>query len=54
MFEKEIIWKEQLAALCLFQCSVGRNLATNDGHLGLLRVARQSAEIELDEEITFY
>jgi hypothetical protein len=33
MFEKEIILKEQLAAPCLFQCSVDRKLPTSAGTL---------------------
>jgi hypothetical protein len=33
MFEKEIILKEQLAARCLFQCSVDRKLPGNAGTL---------------------
>jgi hypothetical protein len=41
MFEKEIILKEQLAAPCLFQCSVDGKLAANDG-VGLLKVARDT------------
>jgi hypothetical protein len=36
MFEKEIILKEQLAARCLFQCSVDRKLPANAG-VGLLK-----------------
>ena len=34
MFAKEIILKEQLAARCLFQCSVDRKLPANAWHIG--------------------
>jgi hypothetical protein len=36
MFAKEIILKKQLAAPCLFQCSVDRKLAANVGTLDYL------------------
>src|ERR1700721_344048 len=40
IFEKEIILKEQLAAPCLFQCSLTRNLPANSGTLDYRRFAR--------------
>jgi len=35
MFAKEIILEEQLAARCLFQCSVDRKLPANAGTLDI-------------------
>jgi hypothetical protein len=37
MFEKAIIFEEQLAARCLFQCSPARKLPASAG-VGLLKV----------------
>jgi len=39
MFEKEIILKKQLAALCLFQCSVDRNLPGSEQKSGSAKSA---------------
>src|SRR6476659_9110733 len=36
MFEKEIMLKEELAARCLFQCSVAGKLPVNAGLLGIV------------------
>src|SRR5579864_5547 len=45
MFEKEIILKEQLAVLCLFQCSVDRKLPANGRILDYWRVCAIRAEL---------
>jgi len=48
MFAKEIILKEQLAARCLFQCSVDRELRDNAGTLDYGRFAGYPPATESD------
>ena len=48
MFAKEIILEEQLAARCLFQCSVDRKLPANVDTLGISKQKSGIAKSALD------